>query len=139
MNKAEIVQICQNALSMENSLLLAYRGIFLTIEAVALGIAAVLIELRTALRAPQLVLVVVFGIGFVITMLWIYQVPKRTPIVDGWKCRIYQETRGTELSKDFEHYGHVGLHWRSIRLTLDIVAPLIVIILWLVVLLVAVG
>jgi hypothetical protein len=131
MTVAEIVQICQNAEAMENATVQSIRGLFLTIEAVTLGVAAVLISVKAVGSA----IVVVTFFGFIITVFWPQQVRQRTRIVDDWNVRIYNHTRGTQISQYFDTYNQTRLHIRSIRLWLDYFTPSSVFILWVVVLL----
>ena len=135
MTVAEIVQICQNTMAMENATVQSIRGLFLTIEAVALGVATVLISVR----ASQLVIVTrpeIMGltiIGLFIALGWFLQIRQRTEIVDQWKARIYDYTQKTEISAYYEDYKSTRLHIRSVRLWLDFVAPFSVVTLWVIV------
>lgn len=94
MSVAEIVQICQNTEAMEVATVQSIRGLFLTIEAVALGVAAILISVRVS----QLVIVTrpeITGltiVGLFIVLGWFLQVRQRTEIVDEWNMRIYKQT-----------------------------------------------
>ena len=126
MEDSDVVQICQNAMAMENATVQSFRGLFLTVEAVALGVAAVLISVK----ALGTLVVGVAIIGFLIAMSWYLQVRQRTRILDEWQVRIFNITRGTQVSGYFDSYGQTGLHKRSIRLWFDTFAPLCVVILW---------
>jgi hypothetical protein len=128
MTDSEIVQICQNAQAIELASFQSIRGLFLTIEAVALGVAAVLISQRAL--GPWIAAVTV--IGLVITPVWVWQVRQRWQVVDDWNQRIYDHTRKMVISKYFDNYKKTGLHWRSIRLRLDYFTPVAVAILWVV-------
>jgi hypothetical protein len=130
MTEPEIVQICQNAEAMEMATFQSIRGLFLAIEAVVLGVAAVLIS-REALGSW---IVVVTIIGFIITLGWVWQVRQRTRIVDYWNVKIYDHTRKTEISAYFDDYKQIALHWRSIKLWLDYFTPGAVAILWVILL-----
>lgn len=135
MSVAEIVQICQNTEAMEVATVQSIRGLFLTIEAVALGVAAILISVRVS----QLVIVTrpeITGltiVGLFIVLGWFLQVRQRTEIVDEWNMRIYKQTRNTQISEYFDDYNKKGLHPQSVRLWLDLVAPLCVVALWVIV------
>jgi hypothetical protein len=128
MTDSEIVQICQNAQAIELASFQSIRGLFLTFEAVALGVAAVLISQG----ALGLWIAAVTIIGFVITPVWVWQVRQRWQVVDDWNQRIYDHTRKMVISNYFDDYKKAGLHWRSIKLWLDYFTPLAVAILWVV-------
>lgn len=132
MTPAEIVQICQNAGAMEIATLQSIRGLFLTIEAVALGVAAVLISIHTSqlviVTRPTMTTLTIIGLA--ITLGWILQVGQRARVVDEWNMRIYNHTRKTQISAYFDDYNKTHLHIRSVRLWLDLVAPLCVVALW---------
>lgn len=129
MTEPEIIQICQNAEAMENATVQSIRGLFLTIEAVAVGVAAVLISVKALIPVASPI-VGVAVIGLIIIAAWVHQVEQRTGIVDDWNVRIYKHTRGTPIAEYFEDYIKTRLHIRSIRLWLDYFTPFCVAILW---------
>ena len=126
MEDSDVVQICQNAMAMENATVQSFRGLFLTVEAVALGVAAVLISVK----GLGILIVGITIVGILITVPWYFQVRQRTRILDDWMEKIFDNTRGTQISGYFEIYKKTGVHRRSIRLWFDIFAPVCVVILW---------
>jgi hypothetical protein len=127
----EIVQICQNAEAMEIASLQSIRGLFLTIEAVALGVATVLISVK----ALGSWIVVVTIIGVIITPIWVLQVRQRKRVVDDWNQKICDHTRNMSISGYFDDYHrkYAGLHLRSVKLWLDYITPIAVAVLWVIV------
>jgi hypothetical protein len=124
---AEIIQICQNALSMENSLTEGYRSLFLTIEAIALAGAAILVQLEATPYSIFLLAV----LGLILCVIWVWKVEERTKIIDEWRQRIFEQTQKEKtLAEYFKWYMPRGLHWKSVRIWLDTGAPLFVIALW---------
>jgi hypothetical protein len=126
MKPSEIVQICQNAMAIENATVQSFRSLFLTVEAVALGVATVLISVR----ALGTMIVGVTIIGLFVNVCWYWQLRQRTRMLDEWQTRVYDNTRGTQVSEYFDRYRFTGLHIRSIRLWFDILTPLCIVILW---------
>jgi hypothetical protein len=126
MEDSDVVQICQNAMAMENATLQSFRSLFLTVEAVALGVGAVLISVNSL----RILILGITIVGILITVPWYLQVQQRTRILDDWMEKIFDSTRGTRVSEHFENYKKTGVHGHSIRLWFDIGAPLCVVMLW---------
>jgi hypothetical protein len=119
---AEIIQLCQSAMAMENSALQAYRNIFLAIETLALTVATILVQFG----GPSTSVLAIIASGLILVPIWIMSVHGQCSVVDEWKMRIYNNSRNDKvLSEYYKWYNLTGLHTRhSVRLWLDICVPL---------------
>ncbi len=111
---------------MDVATLQAFRSIFLLVETVALAVAAILIQFR----GPSTATVAAILSGLVLVPVWMVMVRLRASEVDKWKKRIYDNAKDEVLLKYFKYYNKTGYHIRSIRLWLDVFAPVYIAILW---------
>lgn len=134
--KAQRVEIFQQCLSMENSLLQSYRSLFLTFEVILLTLGVGLLAMG---KEGYILIPVIIGLVFCFAF-WPISSWGRGR-VDYWRDIIFGEVQGTYLEEIFEIYRPVNI-WlipspASPRFWFDVVSPVIMGTIWVIVLLIA--
>ena len=123
------IEIYQQCLAMENSLLQSYRNLFLTIEVILLTLAVALLTID---KIEYIWVSAVIGIIYCLASVFVFKWGRDR--VDYWRDRIFEEVKDTELEKIFKVYQPLYI-WKipsptSPRFWFEFISPLIITMLW---------
>jgi len=123
------VEIYQQCLAMENSLLQSYRNLFLTVEVILLTLAVALLTIG---KIEYIWISATIGLLYCFASFFILKWGRKR--VDYWRDRIFEEVQDTEIEKTFKVYRPLYI-WKipslvSPRFWFDFISPMIIVTLW---------
>jgi hypothetical protein len=123
------VEIYQQCLAMENSLLQSYRNLFLTVEVILLTLAVALLTID---KIEYTWIPIAIGLIYCFASVFVFKWGRNR--VDYWRDRIFEEIKNTELERIFKVYQPLYI-WKipsltSPRFWFDFLSPITISMLW---------